>query len=262
VKILFAILALALTAPATFARPYGNAVARSVGRAMKRPPAQAAVKKGGDTYRLGTANVVIPSPAGFEEATSQLERVKAVLEATESPLNDLLASHMPSETIARMKRGEAVTPEFYTKVSVLKQMRAANISPADFASLVSAFRSSFGQVLDPEGPQMKSILKNVENGLNGLTDEKTTVGLSQPVNLGEFENQPNAFGMLILMTMKFQTGDRQVEAPLVCAASFVRVKQRVLFVYTYRRYKSAEDREAVRRFTKQWLGQILAANRV
>jgi hypothetical protein len=63
-----------------------------------------------------------------------------------------------------------------------------------------------------------------------------------------------------MMNFTSKSGDGEVTVPLVAGLSYVRVKQRLIYVYTYRRYNSATDVEVLRDFTRQWLGKILAAN--
>jgi hypothetical protein len=66
--------------------------------------------------------------------------------------------------------------------------------------------------------------------------------------------------VILMMNFTSKSGDSEVTVPLVAGLSYVRVKQRLIYVYTYRKYNSTTDVEVLRDFTRQWIGKILAAN--
>ena len=77
---------------------------------------------------------------------------------------------------------------------------------------------------------------------------------------GEFDTRPNVYSVMLLLNFKTKSGDNEVSVPIAGGLSYVRVGQRLIYVYTYRKFTSAADVEVLRDFTKKWIGQILAAN--
>jgi hypothetical protein len=199
-------------------------------------------------------------PDGFEEAASQFDSVRKLMAGTESPYNDMLAVHLLHADCEKLRAGGFGPFTFYTKVSVFKDGRDQDYSAARFAKLIASVRKSGSEALDVNGPTMKGAAKRLGEGLSELKKQDTEVELSQPINLGEFDTRPNVYSMMLLMTFTSLTGDSETRVPLLTGVSFVRIRQRVVFVYTYRRYGSVADVEVLRDFTKRWVGQILAAN--
>lgn len=115
-------------------------------------------------------------------------------------------------------------------------------------------------MLDINSPAMKATLERLGTSLTELNQKETQVDMSQPLNLGEFGTQPNAYSVMLVVNFKAQTSDGEVSTLLAGTMSCIRVKQRLIFVYTYRKYESKADVETLRDFTRQWIGQILAAN--
>jgi len=217
----------------------------------------------GSVFQLGKRTIAIPPPDGFTEAASQLEDVRQRFTVTEDPNLDLLAVHLPSEIFQTLKRGEAAEPDFYTKVSVSKSLREVDVSPVDFSRLTNTFQSQFAQLTNPDGPTMKSILKHLEKGLSELSERETKVTANQIINVGEIEKTANVYSLLLLMNLNIQNdAGSQRGGPLLCGTAFLRVNQKVIFVYAYRQYRTESDVELMRVFTKQWLAKIAAANRV
>ena len=63
---------------------------------------------------------------------------------------------------------------------------------------------------------------------------------------------------MILMSIKLNPN--ATATPLLLGLTYMRVKQRLIYVYTYKKYDSKADIETLENFTKQWTGRILAAN--
>ena len=150
---------------------------------------------------------------------------------------------------------------FYTKVSVSKNLRAVDSSQQHFSRLVETLRANSSKFLDFNRPEMRAQLKHQNKGLSELLKENAQMDLSQPVKLGEIESTPNSFGLLLLIKVKFGVGGgQQKETMMVAGSSAVRVRSRIVWVYTYRVFNSDKDADELRDFTRRWLGEILRAN--
>lgn len=217
-------------------------------------------KAGAKTFQLGDRLIAIPAPDGFEEAASQFESIRNRFSATEDPGNDMLAVHLSIADSEKVRRGDDNSFSFYTKVSVNKAFRDRDVSDADFSDIVGRFKQSTSTLLDINSPSMKATLENLEKSLSELNKQSTNLDISEPVNLGEFDNRPNVYGLMLLLTLRMQSGETQVNRVVVGTLSFVRMKQRLIYCYTYRKYDSKADIAILRDFTKQWIGKILAAN--
>jgi hypothetical protein len=213
-----------------------------------------------DTYQIGNKQIVIPSPDGFLEAASQIPLIKQHFTATESSGNDFLAVHIPAEHLQRLKKGEVFDLTFYTKVSVSKSLKALDATEADFAQFVATFKKSFPALSDPNGKEMKATLKSISENLSNLNKTETTYTLSQPVNVGLIEDNRNAYGALLLTQMKLTTGGNEMVKTLLGGISVVRVRGKIIFIYTYKAFEKEQNIAELQQFSKQWLARIIAAN--
>jgi len=213
------------------------------------------------TFQLGTQVLTIPAPAGFEEAASQFEQIKTHFTTTEAPDNDMLAIYLPSADCDKLRAGEFGPFSFYTKVSIRRAVREQDYPTDRFAQLVATFRQNGAQILDVNGPLMKAATERLDKSLTELSKQETQVDLSQPVNLGEFDTRPDVYSVMLLLNFTTTTADGQTTVPILGGLSYIRVKQRLVYVYTYRRYNSKADAAILRAFTTDWINQILAANR-
>lgn len=212
------------------------------------------------TVQLGTQRTKIPAPLGFEEAASQFEKIKSYFTSTEDPGNDVLAVHMPQADCQKLRAGGFGPFNFYTKISIRKGNREREYSAENFAGLVAEFRKSGAKYLDVNSPLMKAAIDRLGKGATEINQEETQIDFSQPVNLGEFDTRPNVYSAMLLLNIKTQSADGEQSVPILGGLSYVRIGQRLVYVYTYRKFESQNDVAMLRDFTKRWIGQILAAN--
>jgi hypothetical protein len=57
------------------------------------------------SVKLGDKLIVIPNPEGFEEASSQFEKVRQALARMETPGSDSLLLYMPTSDCERVRNG-------------------------------------------------------------------------------------------------------------------------------------------------------------
>ena len=209
---------------------------------------------------LGNQVVLIPNPEGFEEATSQFEQVKQRFSLTEAPENDMLFVHLPSSDCELLRKGSNPTYDLYTKVSVLRTSRTMVVSSPMMAAAVQELRTQAATLLDPNGPKMEEMERLVEKGLSHVNSQQTKIEFDKPQILGVVDNQPNVFSLLTLLTIKANVEGTDITIPMLTTVNYVRVKERLIFVYTFRRFQSKADVEPLKAFTKKWTTSILAAN--
>lgn len=214
-----------------------------------------------DTFQIGNKQIVIPSPSGFTEATSQIQVIKDRFTVTEAAGNDLLAVHIPNDDYQFFREGKLVNLTFYTKVSVPKRLKDETASEANFANFIEVFEKNFPAFSDPKGSEMKKILNRISENLSGLNQEKTTVVMDKPHSLGEIVKGRNSYGNIILSQIKTKIGEAEQVRTLLMGISALRVREKIIFVYTYKDYKNEQDIIDLKNFSSSWLKQIAEANK-
>jgi len=225
--------------------------------------------RNGASVQLGDKLIVVPAPKGFEEAGSQFKEIKDRFVATEAPGADFLLAHLPVSQCESLRNGEPVALERYTKVTVLKALRDVIFSETDMAAAVAEFRKNSGALFDPDGPTMRAVTEKAERGLTELESKPIGLGLKPTENLGEFDVRPGVFSVLLLITYQVEVGGTQSIMPMLASLTFLKVKQRLLYVTVYRKINSAAALKTelkpgisdVKQFTTTWVNEILAANK-
>jgi hypothetical protein len=213
------------------------------------------------SVRLGDQVIVIPDPEGFEEAASQFANFKTRIDATEAPQNEALLGFLPVSDCELLRKGAPATLDFYTKVSVLRAARELRVSRADLAAAVADLRKNAGAILDPNGRHMKELDRSIEDRLSAVESKQTTIDfVGKPQMLGEFDTQPNLNSFLSFITYKVAVAGAEKTFSVLVTTSLVLVKERIVFVYAFRKYESKADVDPLKVFTKKWTSSIIAAN--
>lgn len=212
---------------------------------------------------LGDRKVTIPAPTGYEEGAAQFPLLKELFTRAEPQGNGLLAVFLPADVAATMRANGGKYEGlrvFHAKVSVDGQFREADFSPADFERFVSAARAQVPRMLRPGSPTMKNRLKELEKALGDLGTGVTKYNVSETEPLGELDIGPNVYSIMLFMRMQVEVNGEKSSLPRLTTGSLVRVNRRLLYVYTYRIFKSDADADALEQFTRDWVRQIVAAN--
>lgn len=199
-----------------------------------------AVTAAENRYALGSVEVIIPPPQGFEEVLSRFEEMRARMPDSDRLEN--LAAHLPADVVRTLKPGQDLS--FYTKVTVSKAAKAVDVSAETFASVA---KQMAGTKVFEEDPFQK--------WLRELEKDRGVV-LDQPLQLGLVDQTPTSSTTLVLAAVS--RGDRKVH--LLATTSVVYLRRRLLMVYAYRVFETAKDRTILEDFTKAWVRAIAAAN--
>jgi len=187
-------------------------------------------------YRLGAVTVVVPPPRGFDDAF-KIPEMRDRLPSTDTV--EVLAAHLPADVVRSFKPGQDL--DFYTRVFVLRAAKEQDMS----ADLIAEFaqRAKSGDV-----PDQRARLAEIE--------KQTGVAISQPLNLGVFDQTPTSFSAMQLTTVKAESGSANV---LFSATSIV-ARRRFVVIQAMRRFNTTADKTALEDFTRTWVRAIIAAN--
>jgi hypothetical protein len=218
---------------------------------------QAAAQKASDSFQLGTKTVRILAPATVTEIFSRFDHISARLIATEDPGLETLTVHLPTNSLAKYEADQRQSLDFYTKVSVGRNLKTTDVTPEFFAAVVASTEEQLKTLGDPNDPLLKKIEGNTSKGLSELLGKETTIKINQPKSLGAFDGGPNLYSTLLFVNVDT---NGQKHSTLI-TISFVRINQRMVNIYCYKTNPTQADVAMLTTFAKKWTAGILAANK-
>jgi hypothetical protein len=137
-------------------------------------------------------------------------------------------------------------------VEVPRQSEYSDYTPDAFGQVVKGLDPALAKVDTKSASEAEEEL-NLR--LKSLGQKRIEVG--HPENLGPLFRKSEAAGFGLLMA--YRQNDRSVT--MACGIAVLRVKQRLVFTYLYRRYASPETVTWVRKNLEGWADAILAKNK-
>jgi len=203
------------------------------------------------TYRVGGTPLVIPPPTNDMVEMGQDYRV--VMDVFVPEQNRLVAAFVTPNDLAIIKSGGKAMPSQYALVEVLRRGEFMDLSAKDYKDMADTLEQQFGAVLS-------TAIKEGEDELNRRIKEQNLddakISLDKPVQLGGFFSKTDAYGTGIIMPVTTNGVTTKVVAGII----FLRVKNRLLFVYLYSVYKDQGTVIWMRKTTENWADAILKAN--
>ena len=221
------------------------------------------------SVKLGDKVILIPDPEGYEEASSQFEKVKQALVSMESPNSDTLLVHLPVSDCERLRTGSPPELLQYTKVAVSKNRREFTVTDEYMTGLVAAWRRNGAVEMDPDGPVTKALTEKLSRRISELTSKQIKFEINDMEILGEFDVRPDVYSTMILATYsKYKEGTQSIRT-MVGSMTWLKIGSRLINVLIYRTLSSptalnTELKPTVielKQFTTKWVNEILAANR-
>lgn len=200
-------------------------------------------------FRVGLQTILIPSPGPDLPETGPDYRVLAEPLATAS--NRLVAAFLlPDELKAMLTTKTSLTR--YALVEVLRQAEFADVSPDFFKQVSNSMADQFGARLNAT---LEDQQKEVDLKLKALGNQ-SKVTIEKPTMLGTLFSKADAIGYGAVMPVSV---DGKTATIAMCM-TILRVRQRLLFLYTYARYTDEESVKSVQRMSDKWSDAILKAN--
>jgi len=201
--------------------------------------------------KAGGVSLVLPAPPGdFIEVGDKLRSMFFELLVPSS--NRLLTAYAPPSKIDLIGKVKDPGLDSYGMVEVLRQAEYTDFMPDDFEEVVKALDTSLGKVAVE---QVGDAMDEINLRLKQLGGKPIEVG--HPEMLGGFFREPDAAGYGMLIAIKHE--DKNVTLANGMAA--IRIKQRLIFAYLFRKYESPETVALVGKDLRSWADSILAKNK-
>jgi hypothetical protein len=200
--------------------------------------------------RVGAVAIAIPSPTN--ELVEAGPDYRVVFEPLVPVTNRLVAAFVPQDKMDIVHMGNAPQMDEYALVEIARAKEFAAVDSATFQQIAEVLGKQFGEIIN----------QSSSKGQDEINRNLKTLGISanmtidKPVPLGVFFNMTNAIGVGSITPYKVNG----VTTRLAGCLTLLRVRDRILSVFTYAAYKDEGTVMRVKAISEQWAGAILKAN--
>lgn len=202
--------------------------------------------------KAGGVPLMIPGPTSdFVESG---DRVRTTLfELLVPSTNRLLSAYLPSQALSDLLAGKTTgTMDVYAMAEVPRRAEYTDCTPQIYAQVVKGLEPAMGK-LDPE--KLGNLEEEINLHLKSFDIKRIQVG--QTESLGGVFKKDDAAGFAMLMALK--QGDQSTT--MAAGIALLRVKQRLVFAYLFRKYESPDTIGWVRKNLEAWADAILTRNK-
>lgn len=213
---------------------------------------------GATEISVGGVALRVPNPTGFALVTPEMAPLYELQKQFVAATNEEFAVFIPEEHVAAARAGQVpALPRRFT-VQTAKHLVNASVSTADFARLKTMLKSQNEELVKKLMQEAPELMKQVGNGVNRELNTDLAFSVAQMIPFPFHEESDRSLAHTALVKYQIQDG-AGAAVPFVTSvtSTFVHVKGKVLFLYTY----AEEDAVAwSQQVSREWVAQVVQAN--
>ena len=173
-------------------------------------------------------------------------------EESTPPTNRLLAYFARRSDLKARAQGKAAGFDRYFLVQTLRKIENRSFSAADFAQLRSATKKQQSELVGKLEPRLAELKRNLEKRRSDETGTGVNLKTGDVVPLGIYQDSESF--------VSFGAMSSTEERTVVNITSIVTVNGKILFLYTYARFRNPKDAEWAKQASATWTNDVLAMN--
>lgn len=203
--------------------------------------------------KAGGIDLLLPSPDGdFTEVGDRLRTT--VFDLLTPSTNRLLTAYLSHQIKENLLSGNTKGGlGTYAMVEIPRGAEYTDVGQKDFEDALKTVANSMGVAVDKAFSTTTDEINARMKELGGKP-----ISVDRPEMMGTVFRKPDAFAWAMLMGVK--GGDSASATTMAGVIAMIRIKQRVLFTYLYRKYDSPEVLDSLGKSTEAWVSRILSAN--
>ena len=210
--------------------------------------------KNSDVFQLGAKSVRIPVPIGFTDVTGRIENDRNVFQRFDADGENM--TYVRDELVSRLQANPRAQLGLHAKGWIPGNRCNTDITAAYFADMVSGMKRNFATIADPKSEIMIKAKDQAMAFATKNLDPNASIDFNNTTNLGFIQKSDRVFSAMAVVSAQIN-GQR---ATTLMTLSFLRLNDRLVWVYCYAPSPTEKDFETLPEFTKTWTASVVAAN--
>jgi len=207
---------------------------------------------------VGGVNLTIPKPEGYSAVTPEMAVLYEVQKQFVAPTNEEFVTFIPDSLVEMVLRDEIPDLPRRFAVQTAKSLINVTVTSSDFSTLKKTIKSQNSEILKKVESQLPELIGKMNEGIKEQYDVDLAFSVSQmvPMPVHEETDRTLSYSSLVKYNMKDEMGN---PAPFVSVvtATFVHVKGKVLFLYSYAEESASEWSK---QSSHEWASSIVNSN--
>jgi hypothetical protein len=214
---------------------------------------------GFEDLKIGSSTLLrIPIVDGFVHAVPNSDPRTQSFKPRIVGTIELLSYYLSVDDQEAVNTGQSRALNFYAQLSTPVRDEKTGLSPLEFDQFASGNSKGLIQMFDVNGIVKASVLPEIHSKLDDNRNNAPSVGLSELKKLGVFSINKTMVSLLLTQTGTAANGEK---VTYLITGSSIYLKNRILFLDIYRRYRTDLDIDILGFLTAKWTAAIIAANK-
>jgi hypothetical protein len=206
---------------------------------------------------VGPAEVLLPLPVGFAEASTDAPALWRTGELLTPPSNRLLAFFVSAGDLQRVVAGQAPDMRRYFMVQTFRAAERDTFTDKGFAEIKDVLRSQYKTALQQVPLQTKEHLDAASRQLGKQAGRpELTLKVGEMLPLEVFDERATSLSIAALSKVVINTDAVVREIPLAMAMTTLAARGKIVYFYAYSVYDSPQDIAWCRQVTLDWLAEL------
>ena len=207
---------------------------------------------------IGGVSLVIPKPEGFSPVTPKMAVLYEAQKQFVAPTNEEFVTFIPDDVVEMVLKDEIPELPRRFAVQTAKNLVNVTVTNSDFLSFKKIIKSQNTELMKKVEAQLPELMGKINEGMKEQYEVDLALSVSQMVLMPAHEETDRtlSYSMLVRYDMKDEMGN---PAPFVSVvtATFVHVKGKVLFLYSYAEESALEWS---RKASHEWASSVVNSN--
>lgn len=207
---------------------------------------------------VGGVSIAIPDPDGFSPVTPEMALLYELQKQFVWPTNEQFVAFIPEHDVAAALKDDIPDlPRRFT-VQTAKGLIGASVSTSDFEKLKNIVKNENAEVMKKLEAELPGVTKQMNEEIATKFDVDLALSVSQmvPLPVHQDTDRTLAYSALVKYEMQDESGNPEHFVAVV-TATFVHLKSKVVFLYSYAEESGLEWSKET---SRQWANAIVAAN--
>lgn len=200
--------------------------------------------------KIGTTFIDLKAPKEYAQISRYEKSIFELFKLHTPQTNELLELLLPKSKLKNLSKQNIQNINKYVLIQTIKSEKTKSISQKKFKKIISFMKEQNFTIDSRKGlinKHLKSINKEIANEIK--------IGQSLPLGIYLDKNEALGFGNLI-RTMK-----NNKTVLTVAVSNFIKIKDKILLVYVYKKYLNADDIKDVEESSLKIINNLLEKNR-
>ncbi len=208
----------------------------------------------------GGVALIVPSIDGFQIPIGQERAASALVEPFIIPKNRFLAALLSSADVRLLAASGAPKLDEYFVLQIPRSIENRTVSLTEFQQLRREIREAQEAGQLRISPTVKRQLIKASKQISDRSGSKITIGITEPIPLGVFEDTERSIGMTLLSRVSTTSHEARTNDLMLSSSVVTVVRGKLLYINGACTFNSMADVSRCNSYTKAWLSKLHAAN--